>query len=73
MLWHGRYLADRLIHDWYAYDGRFHAEARAKAEEGLEALEHGVDIHQIDAVVASIEKNPLEERASEGPPPRARG
>ena len=31
-------LADRLIHNWYAYDTRFHAEAKAKAEKALKEL-----------------------------------
>ena len=31
-------LADRLIHNWYANDERFHKEAREKAEEALKTL-----------------------------------
>jgi hypothetical protein len=31
-------LADRLIHNWYANDSRFHAETKAKAEEALTTL-----------------------------------
>jgi hypothetical protein len=31
-------LADRLIHNWYAYDTRFHKEAREKAEKALKEL-----------------------------------
>jgi hypothetical protein len=31
-------LADRLIHNWYANDERFHGETRKKAEEALKTL-----------------------------------
>jgi hypothetical protein len=31
-------LADRLIHNWYANDERFHADTKAKAEEALKTL-----------------------------------
>jgi hypothetical protein len=31
-------LADRLIHNWYANDSRFHVETKAKAEEALKTL-----------------------------------